>query len=395
MSELVIRGGRIVDPGRGIDRTGDLVLRDGRVASLDAPGAARVGADATLVDAAGGVVLPGLIDLHGHWWDGSPYGVDPIASLKGGATCAVDAGTAGFGTFEAFRRHVIERTPVRVLAYLHVAAAGLAASMVGELDDIRYARPEETAETIEAHRDVLVGVKVRIGTQACGANTAAALAAAVDAAERARVPIMAHIADGADVRAVLRTLRPGDVVTHALTANGTGILDVDGRIMAEAREARRRGVLFDVGHGCGSFTWQTARRALDEGFAPDTISTDLHRYSILHPVIDLPTTMAKLRHLGMSEAEVFASVTARPAAALGRTDVGTLEPGAPADVTILQPGPDARLRDSAGIAETVAAPWRPSLAIVGGVIHDPAAIEVPLRRYVTADREVDCTAPLE
>ena len=148
------------------------------------------------------------------------------------------------------------------------------------------------------------GVKVRIGSQACGTNTREALAAALDAAERARVPVMVHIADGADVPAVLRSLRPGDVVTHALTANGTGILDAEGRIVPEAREARRRGVIFDVGHGCGSFTWRTARRALDDGFAPDTISTDLHRYSILHPVVDLPTTMAKLRHLGMSDAEV-------------------------------------------------------------------------------------------
>lgn len=394
MSDLLLRGGRIVDPGRGVDRTGDLLVRDGRVAAIGAPGETGAAPDATVIDAAGALVLPGLIDLHGHWYDASPYGVDPLASLAGGATTAVDAGTAGYGTFPAFRRYVIDRSPVRVLAYIHVAAAGLAASVVGELEEIRYARPRETAEVIRAHREVVVGVKVRIGTQACGANTTAALTLALEAAELAGTPAMVHIADGADVPAVLRALRPGDVVTHALTANGTGILDTDGRIHPAAREARRRGILFDVGHGCGSFTWRTARRALEEGFAPDTISTDLHRYSIDYPVVDLPTTMAKLRHLGMSEGEVLASVTSRAAAALQRDDVGSLVPGARADITLLRPGPDTLLRDAEALGEVVTAPWRPALAIVGGTVHDPAAIQVPLRPYVAADHEVDCTAPL-
>jgi len=173
-----------------------------------------------------------------------------------------------------------------------------------------------------------------------------------------------------------------------------GILGPDGRIAREARAARRRGVLFDVGHGCGSFSWASARRALEDDFAPDTISTDIHRYSIDYPVVDLPTTMAKLRHLGMSEAEVLASVTSRAAAALRRDDIGSLAPGARADITILRPGPDTVLRDAEAIGETVVAPWRSVLALVDGIVHDPAAITVPLRPYVAADHEVDCTAPL-
>jgi len=395
MTELVITGGRVVDPGQGVDGRLDVHVRDGRIVALLEPDVAAVAAPgATQVDASGGVVLPGLIDLHGHWYDASPYGVDPLASLAGGATCAVDAGTAGYGNFEAFRRHVIEASPVRVLAYVHVAAAGLAASMVGELEDIRYARPRETAAIIRAHRDVVVGVKVRIGVGACGANSAVALVKAVEAAELAGTPIMAHIADGADMPTVLAMLRPGDVVTHSLTGSGTGILDDEGRISTAAWEARRRGILFDVGHGCGSFTWRTAGRAIDEGFAPDTISTDLHRYSITHPVVDLPTTMAKLRHLGMSDAEVFAAVTSRAAAALGRDDVGSLAPGSRADVTVLRPGVATKLTDSAGISQVVEAPWRPSLAVLDGVVWDPAAIRVPLRAFVDADHEVDCTAPL-
>ncbi len=394
MADLVIGGGRVVDPGRGIDANLDVHVRDGRVRTIAAPSAEPIAPDARRVDATGALVLPGLIDLHGHWYGASPYGVDPLASLAGGATCAVDAGTAGYGNFEAFRRHVIERTPVRVFAYVHVAAAGLAATMVGELEEIRYARPRETAAIIRANRDVVIGVKVRIGTGACGANSDLALDRAMEAAELAGTPIMAHIADGADVPRVLRTLRPGDVVTHAFTGSGTGIFDVQGRVLTEARVARRRGVLFDIGHGCGSFTWRTAGRAIDEGFPPDSISTDLHRYSISHPVVDLPTTMAKLQHLGMSEAEVLAAVTSRPAAAMQRDDVGSLAVGARADLTLLRPGPAARLVDSEGIAREVPAPWRPAAVILGGEVWDPAAVVVRLRAYVDADHEVDCSAPL-
>ncbi len=394
MTHLVIHGGRVVDPGRGIDAPLDVHVREGRIEALVPPGAEPAAADAMVLDAVGALVLPGLIDLHGHWYDASPYGVDPMASLRGGATCAVDAGTAGYANLGAFRRHVIERSPVRVLAFVHVAAAGLAASMVGELEDIRYARPRETAAVIRVNRDVVVGVKVRIGTGACGVNSAAALERALEAAGLAEVPLMAHIADGADMARVLRALRPGDIVTHALTGNFRGILDERGRVSADARAARRRGVLFDVGHGCGSFSWRVATRAIDEDFAPDTISTDLHRYSISHPVVDLPTTMGKLRHLGMSEHEVVAAVTSRAAAALRRDDVGSLAPGARADVTILRPGPSAALTDSEGVTRDVADPWRTDLAVVDGRVWRPAEIEVPLRPYVDADHEVDCTAPL-
>ncbi|MFN8619986.1 MAG: amidohydrolase family protein [Chloroflexota bacterium] len=394
MADLVITGGRVVDPGRGVDGAFDVQVRDGHIRALVPTGAAAAEPGATTLDASGALVLPGLIDLHGHWYDASPYGVDPLASLRGGATCAVDAGTAGYGNFEAFRRTVIEPSPVRVYAYVHVAAAGLAASMVGELEEIRYARPRETAAIIRAHRDVVIGVKVRVGSGACGANSDAALDRAVEAAELAGTPIMAHIADGADVPRVLRTLRPGDVVTHAFTGNGTGIFDAELRVLPEAREARRRGVLFDIGHGCGSFTWRTAGAAIDQGFPPDSISTDLHRYSITHPVIDLPTTMAKLAALGMAEADVLAAVTSRPAAAMQRTDVGSLAPGARADITLLRPGPAARLLDSEGKAREVAAPWRPWLALVDGEVWEPGSIEVRLREYVDADLEVDCTAPL-
>lgn len=390
----VLRGGRVVDAGLGVDAALDVVIEGEVLAALAAPGALPAAPDDRMIDVSGALVTPGLIDLHAHWYEGSPYGLEPRANLRGGVTCSVDAGTAGFESFGAFRRFAIDPAPVRIFAFVHVAAAGLAASMVGELEEIRYARPHETAEIIAAHRDVAVGVKVRIGSQAAGANVRAALERALEAGELAGVPLMVHIADGADVPWVVSRLRAGDIVTHALTANGMGIVGEDGRVRPEVRAARARGVLFDVGHGCGSFSWEVARRALADGFPPDTVSTDLHRYSIGGPVVDLPTTMAKLSHLGMSRDEVLAAVTARPAAAIGHPELGALRVGGPADITVLRMGPAAELIDSTGRREVVGATWVPERVFVGGVASVPSDVDVYLRPYTAADREVDCTAPL-
>jgi dihydroorotase len=183
-------------------------------------------------------------------------------------------------------------------------------------------------------------------------------------------------------------------VTHSLTASGPGILGSDG-VLEEVRAARVRGVAFDVGHGCGSFSWAAARRAIEDGFPPDTISTDLHRYSFERPVVELPTTMSKLIHLGMTLPDAVAAATSRPAAIVGRPDLGTLRPGSPADITVLHRGEaPAELLDASGIAEIVEGRLRPVLTIVGGTVHRPGAIEIRLRDYLDADHEVDCAVPI-
>lgn len=395
MDLVTLRGGRVIDPSQGIDGPFELTIEDGRITSIDPPGARPVGPDDRAVDVSGLLVVPGLIDLHGHWYEGSPYGIDPSANLRGGVTTAVDAGTTGFSNFGAFRRQAIDGGPVRVLAFVHVAAAGLVTTVVGELEDIRYARPNETAATIEAHRDVAVGVKVRLGTGACGVNVEAALDAALAAARAAGTPIMAHISEGADVRAALTRMREGDVVTHAFTASGPGILGEDGRLLAEAHEARRRGVRFDVGHGCGSFSWRTAAQALAEGFGPDTISTDLHRYSIERPVVDLPTTMSRYLALGSSLAEVIAATTSAPASILARPDLGSLRPGGPADISVLRLDEmPMDLADAEGVRRIVPVSLKPVLTIVGGVVHQADQVVLLLRPLLDADREVDCSVPI-
>lgn len=395
MDALTLRGGRVIDPAQGIDGPFDVSIEDGRIASLEPAGARPPRSNERIEDVSGLLVVPGLVDLHGHWYEGSPYGIDTRANLRGGVATAVDAGTAGFSNFGEFRRHTIDPAPVRVLAFVHVAAGGLVTTVVGELEDARYARPRETAEIIREHGDVTVGVKVRLGTGACGVNVGAALDAALEAAELAGTPIMAHIAEGADVSAALARLRPGDVITHAFTASGPGILGEDGRLLPEAHEARRRGIAFDVGHGCGSFSWRTAALALAEGFGPDSISTDLHRYSLERPVVDLPTTMSRYLALGLSLAEVVAATTSKPAAILGRADLGSLRPGGPGDVSVLRiDGTPVELADADGQRRSVPTRLVPVLTVIGGTVHRAADVVIRLRAYLDADREVDCAVPI-
>ena len=395
MDRVILQGGRVIDPSQAIDGILDVTIEGDRIVSLDPSGVVGPRAGDRVEDVAGLLVVPGLIDLHGHWYEGSPYGLDPKANLRGGVTTAVDAGTAGFSNFGEFRRHTIDRAAVRVIAFVHVAAAGLVTTVVGELEDLRYARPRETAAIIDEHRDVVAGVKVRLGSGACGGNVEAALDAALDAARLAGTPLMAHIAEGADVRAALTRFRPGDTVTHAFTASGRGILGDDGRVLPEAHDARRRGVRFDVGHGCGSFSWTTAGQALSEGLGPDAISTDLHRYSIERPVVDLPTTMSRYLALGLSLGEVVAAATASPASILGRPELGTLRPGGPADVTVLRTeSTPVELADAQGERRTVPTRLVPVLTVAGGVVHRAEEVELRLRPYLDADREVDCATPI-
>ena len=292
---LFLRGGRVIDPARGIDARLDVLVRDGRIAELrppDAPTPVEEGIDVR--DITGCVVTPGLVDLHGHWYDGSAYGIDPAVSLRSGVTTAVDAGTAGFVNFASFRRQSIDSAPLRVLAFLNIAALGIPTTLSGELDTPDHIRPGETAETIRAHADVAVGVKVRLSAAVETGGAPAALDRALEAARAVDRPVMVDVGGPGDFMPdALDRLGPGDILTHCFTGGGATIIDDAGRVRREAIDARARGVIFDVGHGCGSFSWRSARAALGQGFAPDSISSDLHRYSVDRAGVDLNTMMTK------------------------------------------------------------------------------------------------------
>jgi dihydroorotase len=335
--DLVVKGGRVIDPRAGTDEVRDLAIRAGRIATY-------ADSDALVIDATGLLVVPGLVDIHGHVYVGvSPLGipVDQSCAL-GGVTTIVSAGDAGANSIDGLRHLIVEQSRTRVLAFLHISSIGLAGWPVAESRDLDYLDVEATVRAGETNRDLLAGIKVRMSRSIVGQNGTLPLERAIAAGERLGLPVMVHVGDTAcPLGTLLSLLRPGDIVTHCF-AGGINGLVADGHVLSEAWEARQRGVLFDVGHGFASFDFRVAQRAIDEGFFPDTISTDLHRLSTAGTMRDLPTTMSKLLGLGMPFADVLAAVTTRAAAAIRRGDeFGHLGAGAIADVAILELVPGA------------------------------------------------------
>jgi dihydroorotase len=361
MADLILKGGRIIDPASGRDGVADIAFGDGKVIEVgsDLPG---VGAE--LVDVKGLLVVPGLIDLHTHvYWGGTSLGVDAAeVARRSGTTTFVDAGSAGPGTFHGFRRHVIEPSPLRIIPYLNVSFPGIFAFsstvMVGECADLRLLDAPECVRVINANRDLIVGVKVRVGRNAGGASGAAPLDIALEVAEETGLPVMAHLDNPPPSRLeVLSRLRRGDILTHCFRPFPNAPVRGDGQIREEVLEARRRGVIFDIGHGGGSFGFRTAEAMLAAGFPPDVISSDVHTLSINGPAFDQLVTMSKFLCLGMGLVDVVRAGTLAPAAALGRSDIGRLENGAAGDATVLElVEGDFEYRDVLG--EVRAGRWR-------------------------------------
>ncbi len=337
--DLVIRGGRVIDPAQGIDRVADVVIRDGKIAGLDAQ--APEAADS--VDASGAIVSPGLIDLHTHiYWGGTSLGVDPDSyALKSASTLLVDAGSAGPGNYAGFARHVLEPAFPRMLAYLHISFAGIYAFssriMVGESHDMRLMAARDAAEVAVAHPDTIVGIKVRIGRNASGPSGIAPLDVAMEVAEETGLPLMVHIDEPPpSYSEVVGRLRKGDVLTHCFRPFPNAPVNGKGEIRPAILHARERGVYFDVAHGMGSFSWKSARAMLAKGFRPDVISSDVHALNLDGPVHDNLHVMTKFMALGWSLAEVIEAASPAPARVLGLPDQGHLRPGARGDVSVFR-----------------------------------------------------------
>ena len=375
--ELLVSGGRVIDPSQGIDQLADVAIGQGRILARGHD--LETNAATMILDATGLIVTPGLIDLHTHLFAGvSELGVLADATcLPTGVTTAVDAGSAGSSTFQGLLDYCVRSSKTRILAFLNLARIGLIVDDGRELgEDLRYADVTTVARTIGEAKGTIIGIKVRLGELNVGRHGLKPLQLAIDAAGEADCKIMVHLTTTTlSVGDILAILRPGDIVTHSFHQRGNGIVR-GGRVLGAVRAARERGVIFDVGHGSGSFAFDVARTALSDGFPPDTISTDLHTQSIKGPVFDLPTTMSKFLALGMALPEVIAAVTRTPARIIGMNDeIGTLAVGACADLALLRLQTGAwDLSDSEGVVLPVEQRLFTVATIRQGALVAPAVV---------------------
>lgn len=339
--DLLIKGGRVIDPAQGLDGTLDVAFSGGRVAAI---ADAIVETDARDVrDAGGQIVLPGLIDFHTHvYWGGTSLGVDAEdIAMRSGTTTFVDAGSAGAGNMAGFVKHVIEPSAPRILAYINVSFPGIFAFskevMVGECSDLRLLNARECVRAARAFPEHVVGVKARVGFNAGGSSGAAPLDIAIEIADELDLPVMAHIDFPPPSRdEVLDRLRPGDILTHCFRPFPNAPIDGRKRVREEIREAHARGILFDIGHGYGGFAFESGRATLEQGLLPDILSSDVHVLSKDGPAYDLLAVMSKFWCLGMDLHDVVRAATETPAKALRRPELGSLAPGTPGDATIVR-----------------------------------------------------------
>ncbi len=342
-------GARLFDARAGtVVPAPDIAFASGRIKVM-APGLPLESAHVVHCVTANQIICPGWTDIHTHYARHSPWGRGMEAAQHGldrGVIRQVDAGTTGVYGFDSFRDDVLRAPATRGLVYalLNIAPAGLAARHreLRSADDFEELSAEETAAVARAHPGEILGIKVRLGwLQTSPEFWERALDEALRAAGWSKLPLMVHISDGPPADRILAKLRPGDIVTHCMHGRGprpASLLADDGRHVRPAvKEARARGVRFDVGHGQGSFNVHTARTALDDGFLPDTISSDLHSGCVHGPTYDLPRTVSKMLSLGVTLTDALRMVTLTAVQAVGLPEaMGYLAEGAPGDCTVLE-----------------------------------------------------------
>lgn len=346
--DLLIRNANVVDPSQNLNGKRDIGVRFGRIEAIETS----IPADRALrvLDAGHKLVTPGLIDLHCHTYPyGSAIGIPADELLVHQCTTTtVSAGDGGANNIAAWRRFVMPASRTRQFAFVHIAVAGLAGFPVPELFNIDYAKPDVAARAVAENADIVLGVKVRMSENVIARHGMEPLKRAIRACELSGVPakIMCHIggvSDRALMSQILDALRPGDVLTHCYSGatneagHGTNIVQ-DGKLLPAALEAKKRGVIFDVGHGGGSFDYTIAEAAMAQGCMPDTLSSDVHVFSANTPGMPyLPWVMSKFLGMGFSLSEVVRMATVAPARVIERIPKhGTLQIGAPADMSILE-----------------------------------------------------------
>ena len=346
--DLLLRNANVLDPSQGLSGKRDIGMRYGVIEAIE-PSIAPERAQ-RVMDAGGKLVTPGLIDLHAHTYPfGSAIGIpaDELVAHQC-TTTVVSAGDAGANNIAAWRRFIVPGGRTRQFAFVHIAVAGLAGFPVPELYNIDYAQVDAAARAVAENADMVLGVKVRMSENVVARHGTEPLKRAIEACQRSGVPakVMCHIggvADRALMSQILDLLRPGDVLTHCysgapnIAGDGTNIVQ-DGKLLPAALAAKQRGVVFDVGHGGGSFDYTIAEAAIAQGCPPDTISSDIHVFSGNTPGMPyLPWVMSKFLAMGFSLDKVVAMATNGPARVIGRVPkLGTLQLGAPADLSIFE-----------------------------------------------------------
>ena len=344
LKNFILKGGRLIDSASGLDGQQDIHVRDGVVAAI---GAHLKAEDATVVDVEDCIVTPGLIDVHLHLMNGlGAFGVDPdIFGVGSGVTTVVDAGSAGHSLLTVFRNYVTKNAKTRVLNYVNLSTlGGVTGPGYSILADPRLIDEDKIEKAVEANRDIIVGIKIMATGGALGAEGLKPLARARKLGDNLKIPLLVHIGESwtkdtapVHVGDVLKYLRAGDIVTHMFTVHPGGLLDPNGKIWPQVRDAKESGVLMDVGHGLHNLNFDVARKVLDQELFPDGVSTDGHRGNRAGPVYDLPTTMAKLMALGFSLNQVVEMATVNAARLLGRSaELGFIRVGSPADISILR-----------------------------------------------------------
>jgi len=338
--DLLVRGGTLIDPAQSIHAKREVAFSGGRVADV---AETLTGEAFETIDATGALVTPGLIDLHTHVYAGLSTGRHADqTSLAHGVTTVVDAGSAGWMTLPGLRDYVIPAYRTRVYVFIHLSATGLTINRVmPELAEIKFAQVEEAARAVAENAALVLGIKVRIAHGATGegnqANAREALRRARQAADLARVPLMIHVSETPiPLPEILDAMRAGDIATHILNGHAENVFGPDGRVRREVRAAQERGVVLDVGHATIHCDFKIARRAIDEGLPPTTLSTDLHTPPAGRIVYNLRGVMSQFLALGLSVDDVIASVTSRPAAAIGKSaELGSLAVGMAGDAVVL------------------------------------------------------------
>jgi dihydroorotase len=338
--DLLLKGGHVLDAKNGINGVRDVAIANGRIAAV-AENIPAAEARRT-VDVKSLYVAPGLVDMHVHVFAATmdreytgEFGVRPDGfTFRSGVTTVVDAGSSGWRNFEDFKRLVIDRVQTRVLAMLNIVGKGMAGRADIE-QDVSDMDPERTAEMAKRYKDLVVGIKI---AHYAGPDWGP-VEKAVKAGTLANIPVMVDFATFRPERPfqdlVLKKLRPGDIYTHTYL-NAVPMLDAEGRLLPYLFEARKRGIIFDVGHGGGSFSWRQAVPAVKQGFMADSISSDLHVTSMNAGMKDLPNVMSKFLALGVSVQDVVARATWHPAREIHREEFGHLTVGAVADVAVLR-----------------------------------------------------------